>query len=82
MVPTKRCDQNSRYRPGSHGWLGDLHPRDDAVFHVFSVEAEVEDTGIEPLSLLLGQADDFEVAIAARCSAHPSLAVLAVPRVL
>jgi hypothetical protein len=76
------CDQCSRRRPVSHGWLGDLHERDDAVLQLLLVQAEVVDSGVEPLGLLLDEAEYLEVAVSCSLLGPALLAVLAVRLVL
>jgi hypothetical protein len=45
-----------------HGRLRDLQKRDDIVFQLLPIQAEVEDVGVEPLRFLLDEAEDQIVA--------------------
>jgi hypothetical protein len=58
----KRRDQGSRRCSVRRGRLGDF-ALNDGPSKVIFVPAQVEDLGIEPMSLLLGKAEDLQVAV-------------------
>jgi hypothetical protein len=43
--------------------LGDLQKRDDIVFQLLPIQAEVEDARVEPLRFLLDEAEDLQIAV-------------------